>query len=481
MSFDSLHFVLFFCIVLFVYWFSPSKYQWMIIMVSSLYFYMSWKPAFVVLILFDAVVSWFFAKQIEKRKTWKWLLVIPLIVCLTILFIFKYLNFGITIINSIFELFSVNRSLDTFNHIILPVGISFYTFQVVGYLIDVYRGEIKAEKHFGKYLAFVMFFPQLVAGPIERASNLLPQIKEKHVFRYSDGTHGLKLMVWGYFKKLVVADTLAIYVDEVYNNLYTHTGFSLLLAALFFSFQIYCDFSGYSDIARGSAQLLGIKLMNNFNCPYFADSIKDFWSRWHISLSTWFRDYVYIPLGGNRKGLPRKCLNISLTFLVSGIWHGSTFMFCIWGMLHALFQIAETLFINKLKIHHYVKHILTLICIAFAWIFFRLNTVHDIPLFFNNLFDKSWYSFEKLLVSFSGITFTTFNNMTPAFLLNVNVFISVLFLFAVSKIEIINEKHISEVIVLEKKMKRYIFDYALIFLIFTTGVFDSTRFIYAAF
>ena len=375
MSFDSLHFVLFFCIVLFVYWFSPSKYQWMIIMVSSLYFYMSWKPAFVVLILFDAVVSWFFAKQIEKRKTWKWLLVIPLIVCLTILFIFKYLNFGITIINSIFELFSVNRSLDTFNHIILPVGISFYTFQVVGYLIDVYRGEIKAEKHFGKYLAFVMFFPQLVAGPIERASNLLPQIKEKHVFRYSDGTHGLKLMVWGYFKKLVVADTLAIYVDEVYNNLYTHTGFSLLLAALFFSFQIYCDFSGYSDIARGSAQLLGIKLMNNFNCPYFADSIKDFWSRWHISLSTWFRDYVYIPLGGNRKGEWRKSFNLLVTFFLSGLWHGASWNFVAWGGWNGVLRIVE----NKLVKHtpRLIRMISVFIIVTVGWVLFRAASFKD--------------------------------------------------------------------------------------------------------
>jgi D-alanyl-lipoteichoic acid acyltransferase DltB (MBOAT superfamily) len=251
-------------------------------------------------------------------------------------------------------------------------------------VIDVYRGNVAAEHHFGYYAAFISFFPQLVAGPIERTSNLLPQIKEKQKFDYAQATYGLKLMAWGYFKKIVVADTLSRYVSTVYDAPQQFKGFALVIATLFFSIQIYCDFSGYSDIAIGTAKLLGINLMTNFKSPYFSQSIKEFWSRWHISLSTWFRDYVYIPLGGNRVGKVRHAFNLIVTFLLSGIWHGANITFVVWGLLHGFAQVLENVFIPKKYEKNKIGGVLGWLRIAivfafctFAWIFFVSNSCSD--------------------------------------------------------------------------------------------------------
>lgn len=330
MLFNSIAFAIFLPIVFIVYWFLPDKYRWIVLLVASYYFYMSWNPKYIILIMAVTFISYIASLLLEKERQFnqrKTILVGSSIICIGLLIFFKYTNFISQSIANICGVFSVEYSPLMLN-IVLPVGISFYTFQAISYIIDVYRGNIKAERHIGKYAAFVSFFPQLVAGPIERTNHLLPQIEEKHEFNYSQATYGLKLMAWGFFKKIVIADTLSKYVSAVFDSPRQFRGFSLVLATLFFSIQIYCDFSGYSDIAVGTAKLFGIDLMTNFKSPYFSCSIKEFWSRWHISLSTWFRDYVYIPLGGNRV---RHKLNLLITFLVSGLWHGANWTFVIWG------------------------------------------------------------------------------------------------------------------------------------------------------
>lgn len=272
--------------------------------------------------------------------------------------------------------------------ILLPVGVSFYFFQSMGYLIDVYRGKIKAERHFGYYALFVSFFPQLFAGPIGRADALLPQYKKKRPFVYDNVTYGLKLMAWGYFKKLVIADVFAQTVDRLYNRVNIYVGFAFIVVTVMYAIEIYCDFSGYSDIAIGCAKLFGIDFMTNFKSPYYSFSIKEFWSRWHISLSTWFRDYVYIPLGGNRVPKWRHCLNLLITFLVSGFWHGSALTYLIWGALHGLLQIVETLLYPKGKERrrHFFMLPVTFILICFTWIFFRANSIQDALWVISHLF-----------------------------------------------------------------------------------------------
>ncbi len=299
----------------------------------------------------------------------------------------------------------------------LPVGISFYTFQTLSYTIDVYNGRTQAQKHLGIFAVYVSFFPQLVAGPIERSKNLLPQFYIEHKFSFNRIKYGLQQMLWGFFKKVVIADRLAIVVDAVYNNLDDYTGISLLVATLFFAFQIYCDFSGYSDIAIGSARIMGFELMDNFKRPYFSKSILEFWRRWHISLSTWFRDYLYIPLGGSRVVKWRWYYNLFITFIISGLWHGANWTFITWGGLHGIFLILaiiltkpERYIIKMLKldnsiIHKIYKVTFTFSLVCFAWIFFRANNISDALYIINNLFiDISDYSdIQKMKINLRGI------------------------------------------------------------------------------
>ncbi len=312
---------------------------------ASYYFYMQWNAGYALLILFSTISTYLTAFLIEKPKTMiyrKVALGINLTVNLVILFLFKYYNFFNESIGQAAESLGFDYSIPEFS-LLLPVGISFYTFQALGYSIDVYRKDLKHEKNFIDYALFVSFFPQLVAGPIERATNLLPQFKIVNTFDYKRVRTGLSRMLIGFVKKVIVADGLGKIVSVVFAAPQEFEGFSLLIAAVMFTLQIYFDFSGYSDIAIGAAQVLGFKLMQNFNNPYFAISFKDFWSRWHISLSTWFKDYLYIPLGGNRKGVVRNYINLLITFVVSGIWHGANFTFIVWGLLHGLYQIIERL------------------------------------------------------------------------------------------------------------------------------------------
>ena len=313
----------------------------------------------------------------SKKKA---ILIISIVLCLGVLFFFKYYSFvGNSFVN-LLGLFSIHLDPVTLN-LILPVGISFYTFQTLGYVIDVYNDKVPAEHHFGYFATFVSFFPQLVAGPIERTNNLLPQIKSRHYFDYEQATYGLKLMAWGYYKKILIADALAVYVRHVYDAPQQYAGFSLVLATVLFAVQIYCDFSGYSDIAIGTAKLLGINLTTNFRSPYFSNSFKEFWGRWHISLSTWFRDYIYIPLGGNRVGKLKSARNLLITFLASGLWHGANWTFVIWGGIHGVLQILEDAIVpginKKDPGHTALRRLIVLALVTFAWIFFVSNSVDD--------------------------------------------------------------------------------------------------------
>lgn len=382
MLFNSVSFAFFFPIVFIVYWSMPYRFRWMILLISSYYFYMSWNLKYVLLIFGTTVVSYISGRLLENGKSKRLILAGASAVCLGVLFLFKYFNFAIESFCSVLRFVKIDLAPVTFK-LLLPVGISFYTFQTLSYVIDVYRGKVKAEHHFGYYATFISFFPQLVAGPIERTNNLLPQIRKTPVFSYSKSVDGMKRIAWGYFKKIVVADTLAIYVDMVYGSLSKYTGFSLVLAVFFFTIQIYCDFSGYSDIAIGTAGLLGIDLMQNFDCPYFSTSIKEFWKKWHISLSTWFRDYVYIPLGGNRCSAMRQKMNLLITFLVSGLWHGANWTYVLWGGVHGVAQIIEDIFsapianLKKRKAGVLVSWLTVFIFCNITWIFFRAASVQD--------------------------------------------------------------------------------------------------------
>lgn len=344
---------------------------------------MNWKPSYALLLLTSTAVTYFAAMGIEhfeERSKRKWLLVASIVINLAILFQFKYYNFLAYNIQEALLYCNLSINIPEFE-LLLPVGISFYTFQALGYSIDVYRGSTKVEHDFFTYALFVSFFPQLVAGPIERSNNLLIQFRTVHRFDYNRVMSGIRQMVWGYFIKLVLADRCAIYVNLVFNHVGHHHGGSYLLASLLFPFQIYGDFAGYSLIAIGVANVLGFRLMDNFRRPYLSCSVGEFWHRWHISLSTWFKDYVYIPLGGNRVSRWRNYFNLLVTFMVSGIWHGANWTFLCWGSLHGLLLcIEKALRIGKNEcsgISKFFHMIMTFVIVSFAWIFFRANNLND--------------------------------------------------------------------------------------------------------
>jgi len=390
MLFNSFPFLIFFPLVTLLYYILPYRFRWVHLLIASCVFYMFFIPAYIFILIVTIIIDYTAGIYIEKTKGGRrrnWLILSIISTCL-VLFVFKYFNFFSLNFEKIAELFHLNYPVG-FVNIILPVGLSFHTFQSLSYVIEVYRGNQKAEKHLGIYSLYVMFYPQLVAGPIERPQNMLHQFYEKHDFSYTNMVEGLKLMLWGFFKKVVVADRLSIYVNAVYNNPEHHTGTSLALATIFFTFQIYCDFSGYSDIAIGSARTMGFKLMTNFNRPYFSKSISEFWKRWHISLSTWFRDYLYIPMGGNRVSKPRWLLNLFVTFVVSGLWHGANWTYVFWGAFNGGYLVFPHLLNTSSKKKSYsnnrllknsstiVKVGITFFLTCFAWIFFRANSISE--------------------------------------------------------------------------------------------------------
>lgn len=394
--FNSIKFFLFFSIVTLVYYLLNHKLRWVLLLGASYFFYMSWNPKYAVLMAISTLITYLSGllidranainnekKSLQLKKLWVFL---SLSSNLGILFMFKYFNFFSSSLERVFSYFQSPIYIPSFDYL-LPVGISFYTFQALSYTIDVYRQDVKAEKNLGKYALFVSFFPQLVAGPIEKSKNLLHQFDEYHSFDYDRVKNGLLLILWGLFQKMVVADRLAILVNTVYNNPSDYHGFEIAIATVFFAFQIYCDFSAYSDIAIGTAEVLGFRLTRNFKSPYFSKSIKEFWRRWHITLGAWFKDYMYIPLGGNRCGKFRNYLNIMAVFLVAGLWHGATINFIIWGVLHGVYQVIgdmlkplKEMFIKIFKIKkntfHYKLYqvLVTFMLVNFAWIFFRAGS-----------------------------------------------------------------------------------------------------------
>lgn len=416
MLFNSIQFLFFFPIVTFLYFLFPNNYRWLLLLAASCYFYMFFIPYYILILAFTIIIDYFSGILIQKTRDQnkkKYFLIGSLIANIGILAFFKYFNFFIDNLNAFFYIFNEDNLFGRLS-IVLPIGLSFHTFQAMSYTIEVYRGNQKAERHFGIYALYVMFYPQLVAGPIERPQNILHQLHEKQVFNYERLISGLRFILWGLFKKVVIADTLSTMVGPFYNDVASANGWQLLLATYCFSIQIYCDFSGYSDIAIGGARLLGINLMRNFNVPYFSTSISEFWTRWHISLSGWFKDYLYIPLGGNRKGKLNWMRNLVIVFLISGLWHGANWTFVAWGGIHAGYIIIGIVlssiignykfgFINSgSRIIRFLKIFITFHLAAFAWIFFRANSVpdaitiigkiyfslHDIPGSIKSIFDS---------------------------------------------------------------------------------------------
>ena len=400
MLFNSIEYLLFLPIVFAIYWLLRNhlKLQNLFVVLASYVFYgwLDWR--FLILIAFTSFCSWGSGLLIEKAKNHslinsltpstlsKFWLIASIVLNLGILAVFKYYDFFVTEFITTFFAVSVQPSLlHSFTlKIILPVGISFYTFQALSYSIDVYRGNIKPTQDIIAFFAFISFFPQLVAGPIERATNLLPQFLQKRTFSYEQGVDGMRQILWGLFKKIVIADNCAAYVDQVWATYPSQSGSTLLLAAVLFTFQIYGDFSGYSDIAIGTAKLFGIKLMRNFNNPYFSRDIAEFWRRWHISLTSWFRDYVYIPMGGNRRGLSRTIFNTFVAFLICGLWHGANWTYLVWGLYNVLLFLPLIL-LGKSKRYKDVplvwkqlpQMLLTFVLVTIGWIIFRAPSVTD--------------------------------------------------------------------------------------------------------
>jgi D-alanyl-lipoteichoic acid acyltransferase DltB (MBOAT superfamily) len=404
MLFNSLNFALFLPIVFVLYWFIVNKNlktQNLLLLVSSYFFYAFWDWRFLFLLIFSTLLDYFTGLKMfqtenkNTKKIWFW---ISVLVNLGFLGVFKYYNFFAASFATAISNFGLQVNPWTLK-VILPVGISFYTFHGLSYVIDIYKGRIKAEKNFIDYSVFVSFFPLLVAGPIERATHLLPQIKKKRVFNFDKATDGIYQIIWGLFKKIVIADSCAQYTNEIFANYESMNSISLFLGAFYFSFQIYGDFSGYSDIALGTAKLFGIDLLRNFNFPYFSRDIAEFWRRWHISLSSWFRDYLYIPLGGSQGGKLTKIRNTFLIFIVSGFWHGANWTFIIWGALNALYFLPLLLantnrnnieIVAKGKQFPSLKEVFsmtsTFFLVLISWIFFRADSITIALQYLKNLF-----------------------------------------------------------------------------------------------
>lgn len=479
MLFNSLEYLIFLPIVVLFYNLLGKKFKNIFLLLASLSFYSFWNVKYTFLMLFSIFITYITGIYIEKNrghiKKMKLAVFFCFFINLGILFVFKYFNFFADLLNN-FSGKNFNIAID----VLLPVGISFYTFQALGYTIDVYRKDIRAEENFIDYALFVSFFPQLVAGPIERSVNLLPQIKNPKKFSYDNLVRGLILFFYGMFLKLIIADRAAILVNEVFGNYKNFSREILIISGILFTLQIYCDFYSYSIMAKGSAKILGIDLMDNFKEPLLSKSITEFWRRWHISLSTWFKDYLYIPLGGNRKGKLRKYFNLILVFLVSGLWHGADLSFVLWGLIHGIFNVLENIFgINKKSRRKNIlldtfRRILTFIIVVFAFIYFRAENIHHgneyLLAIINN--PRSLNIMEDLSKTSFGIS-----NIYPLI-----IGIIILFVFDILKYNKIN--------LAEKVLKiilpiRWLIYFAFIFAIIIFGVygpeFSESAFIYFQF
>jgi len=480
MLFNSLEFIVFFPLVVAAYFALNPRYRWVLLLLASYYFYMCWNYKYIVLILFSTVVDYAAARLMYKSETKKrkrLFLILSLFSNLGLLFFFKYFSFFGENINALFDQVNIFYNVPAYDFL-LPVGISFYTFQTLSYTIDVYKGARKPEYHIGKFALYVAFFPQLVAGPIERSSRLLPQFHKAHKFEYERVKNGIILMVWGFFKKVVIADRLSEYVNEVYNNPEVYGGFQDLIATFFFGSQIYCDFSGYSDIAIGSAMVLGYDLMTNFRRPYLSRSIREFWGRWHISLSTWFRDYLYIPLGGNRVVKWRWYYNLFITFLISGLWHGANWTFVAWGALHGAYLVlailttkfrdsySQSTGLSNIKwLGNFLNLIWTFGLVYFAWIFFRANNLSDAIHFITNIFDFSTYNMDVQLFHFKA-----------------DFYLSFVLIGFLAFVEILQEKYnLIQRLTQQKAVVKWLLFFVILGSIFILGKWDESDFLYFQF
>lgn len=483
MIFNSIDFLLFFPIVILIYFGLPQKWKTYWLLGASYYFYMCWNVKYILLLLLSTVITFASGILMEKTETHKKQIVAgSFIINLSILAVFKYYNFFVKTIITLFSHLGIAISIPKFD-VLLPVGISFYIFQALGYTLDVYRKEVKAERNFVQYALFVSFFPQLVAGPIERTKNLLHQIKEPHYFEEKRVAYGLQLMLWGLFKKIVIADKAAILVDTVYGNYQIYEGWELVIATVLFAVQIYCDFSSYSDIAIGAAQVMGFSLMQNFRQPYFSQSVTEFWRRWHISLSTWFRDYLYIPLGGGRCKPLYHYRNLMIVFLVSGLWHGANWTYVVWGGINGIYQIVENYLKKRLGFQlsseqfggKVFRMLGTFLLINFSWIFFRAKDL------------KSAVEIIKRMISVNNLWIVvdgSLGNMGLDFKDLFVLFISLEILIVVSILQYRNVR-IRDCISRQNIVFRYMIYIAALVFIIIFGIYgvayDATSFIYFQF
>ena len=478
MVFSSLSFAVFFSILFVLYWRIPKKYQWLLLLVASYYFYFSWKPIYGVLVIFTTIIAYFAAIQIEKYPQSKRnILLIASGLVLGQLFVFKYFSLFSLTTDSLLSIFNISLRLPQFQ-LLLPLGISFFTFQTLGYVIDVYRRKSKAEYNFGIMALYVSFFPSIASGPIERGWHLLPQLHARHTFSHSQTVSGLKLFTWGLFKKLVVADNLGIIVNRVFDDLPNYKGLSLMLTMLFFSVQIFADFAGYTDMARGVARMLGFSLFENFKTPYLATSVRDFWRRWHISLSAWLKDYVYIPLGGNRKGEIRTYINTLIVFILCGIWHGAAWTYVFWGLGHGVVLSIERILSNtigkKITLPHGISTIYTFITVTLLWVFFRAKDFND-----------AFYIVRYALTGMKNFASVQYWSATLSQLFKTNVVEMFIALFCVSVIfvtEFIASKHsISQLISKQNQFVRFVIYSSLLLVIILLRNTEAFEFIYVQF
>lgn len=487
MLFNSLQFLIFFPIVTFLYFILPHKFRAFLLLVASCIFYMAFIPSYILILAVLIIVDYIAGILIEgaEGKRRRLFLLVSIAANVGFLAFFKYFNFLNDNILWLARFLGLGYTIPAL-HIILPIGLSFHTFQAMSYTIEVYRSNQKAERNILTYALYVMFYPQLVAGPIERPQHLLHQFYEKHYFDYKRVTDGIKLMVWGMFKKVVIADRLAILVNCVYGDPHAYSGIPLITATIFFAFQIYCDFSGYSDIAIGAAQIMGFNLMNNFNRPYFSKSIREFWKRWHISLSTWFRDYLYIPMGGKKVPKWRWHYNLFITFLISGLWHGANWTYVLWGALNGFYLLCgywtrsfREKFLVKVRLrslptlHKLLQLVLTFSLVCLAWVVFRARNISDAFYIITHMFQglENLFNIETLRHSLAGIGLSRYE-----------------FSIAIASIcfmEFIHfiQRHGSIRYMLSEKPAwfRWTLYYVIVFSIVFLGVFKETQFIYFQF
>ncbi|MGN1409239.1 MAG: MBOAT family O-acyltransferase [Eubacteriales bacterium] len=482
MLFNSIEFLIFFPIVIIGYFLLPQKFRKYFLLAASCYFYMSFIPKYILILLVTTVVDFTGAVAIDyfnnkgKKKAAIASFVTAVLINVGMLVFFKYLG----MLEDTINFFGKKLDMRTvvFPEVVLPIGISFHTFQSMGYLIDVYTGKEKVCKNFIDFALFLMFFPQLVAGPIERYGNLMGQLKAEHHLTYDNISAGGRMMLWGMFKKVVVADNLAMFADAVFDNVGNYSGWGLVVGILCFTIQIYCDFSGYSDIAIGAARVMDIRLMKNFDTPYFSASTPEFWRRWHISLSTWFKDYIYIPLGGNRVSTPRWCFNQLVTFAVSGIWHGASFTFVIWGLLNGIYIVVSR-FVKPIKdkfyeitrigklphLRRFIGIAITFVMIALTWVFFRANTFSDVFYVFTHLFTSTTMDFSHI---------TLFRHCVAVIAVAVLLAVDLMTQSEKLKEWYVSAKMSSQVV----RLLSYAF---ILFLIVVLGAYDNKSFIYFQF